>query len=393
MPWKETDVTEERVRFIFASASEEWTMAELCKAFGVSRKTGYKMLQRYKGGGLDALRDQSRAPHGRPNKTPEKIVKLLIKGRKAHPNWGPRKLIPWLERRHPGIYFPAPSTAGDILKKHGLVKSKKRQRTHTPKTQPFLHVAKPNDVWCADHKGWFRTKDGSRCDPLTITDCHSRFLLTCRGCPSTRHEFAEIHFKKAFKEFGLPLAIRTDNGGPFSFRGLAGLSYLSVWWIKLGIIPERIDPGRPDQNGRHERMHRTLKQETAFPPEATMEKQQRSFNHFVREYNNDRPHEALGNKTPSECYEVSTRKYPSRLRGFEYEGHLEVGLVDHDGTIKWRGKKLYLSPILRGELVGFEQVSERRWKVWLGPMEIALLDSRSKELLKYTKCVLRPEHE
>lgn len=388
MPWKETNVSEEKAQFIIASMNDEWTMAELCRGFGISRKTGYKLLKRYGKEGFTGLRERSRAPHSHPNRTPEKVAMLLVEARKKHPSWGPRKLIPWLRRHHPRVQFPAASTAGDILKRHDLVKARKRQRSYEPKSQPFSEVKNPNDVWCADYKGWFRTKDGKRCEPLTIMDCHSRYLLTCQGCPSVLGEHAFEHFKKAFKKYGLPTAIRTDNGVPFSFRGIAGLSYLSVWWLKLGIIPERIDPGHPEQNGRHERMHLTLKQETAYPPEATMEAQQRAFNRFVREYNTDRPHEALGNKTPSKKYRCSTRKYPRRLRGFEYEAHLETGIVNEQGVVRWRSTPINVSIILRGERVGFEPVSERRWKVYLGPMEIGLFDAPTKRLLKYSKGIM-----
>jgi len=392
MPWKETNVLEERAKFVI-SAGEGWTMAELCRGFGISRKTGYKYLRRYEEGGFGALHDRSRAPHTRPNTTPQKVVELLVTAREAHPNWGPRKLIPFLKKRHPKVSFPAGSTAGDILKRHGLVKPRKRQRTLTPKTQPFIDVMQPNDVWTADYKGWFRTRNGKRCEPLTVMDCCTRRLLTCKGCPSTEHEYAHTHFKSAFKKYGLPLAIRTDNGGPFSFRGIAGLSYLSVWWLKLGIIPERIDPGRPDQNSRHERMHLTLKQETTFPPQETMEEQQKSFDHFKNEYNNQRPHEALGNKTPSSLYHSSPRRYPRRIKGFGYDGHLEVKTVNVKGNIIWKGTHLHLSYTLRDESVGFEQVAENRWKLFLGPMEIGLFDDRTKRILKYTKGILRKNSE
>jgi len=393
MPWKETDVYEERAKFVFATLQKDWTMTELCRAFGISRKTGYKILNRFQKKGMEGLRDQSRAPNTHPNKTCKKIEQILIAERKKRPRWGPRKLLRLLESRHPDIDFPAISTAGDILKRHGLVKARKRRRTLIPKTQPFLHVSKPNDVWCGDYKGWFRTKDGMRCEPLTIMDCHSRYLLTCQGCPSTQLDLAFKYFERAFRKYGLPSAIRTDNGGPFASPGLAGLSLLSVWWIKLGIIPERIDPGRPDQNGRHERMHLTLKQETAIPPEQTMSHQQRAFNRFVKEYNHIRPHESLEDKTPAQCYEKSLRSYPKALPEFEYERHLDVGVVDSMGGVKWRGTSVNLSPFLQGERIGFEQVTERRWKVYLGPMEIALLDGPTAEVLRYSKCILRREGE
>jgi transposase InsO family protein len=389
MPWKETNVTEEKIRFVLDFREEQWTMTELCKAYGISRKTGYRLISRSSEGVMWNLEDRSRAPHTQPNRTSPKIEQLLVAAREKHPTWGPRKLIPWLEIRHPSVVFPASSTVGDILKRHELVKPRKaRQRTHTPKSQPLSHALGPNDVWCADYKGWFRTKDGLRCEPLTITDSYSRCLLTCRGCPSTGLDIAYNLFKQTFEEFGLPLFMRTDNGSPFASPGIAGLSVLSVWWLKLGIRPERIEPGRPDQNGRHERMHLTLKQETAYPPKENMKAQQRAFDAFRAEYNTDRPHEALGNKTPSQYYQSAVRTYPRKLDHFSYDGHLEVSTVDSMGSAKWRTTSVHLSPILKGERVGFEQVSDSKWKVYLGPMEIALFDSETKDVLKYTKGII-----
>jgi transposase InsO family protein len=384
MSWKETDVLKERTKFIVASWDEDWTMTELCRAFDISRKTGYKLLKRYSESGFDGLRDLPREPHSRPNETPAKVVELLVQSRHAHPHWGPRKLLLWLSKRDPEMILPAPSTVGDILKRHDLVKPRKRRRLATPTNQPLSHALRPNDVWCADFKGWFRTGDGCRCDPLTVMDGYSRFLMACQALANQGIEAAKKCFERIFREYGLPWAIRTDNGSPFGSRGLGGLTRLSVWWIKLGITPERIEPGKPQQNGRHERMHLTLKQETAMPPKGSVLAQQRAFNIFRDEYNTDRPHEALDGRVPAELYTPSPRPYPNRLPKPEYPGHFEVRKVRSDGCIKWKKQLLFLAETLGGEQIGLEQVDERRWRILFFDMELALLDDPTRKILRYS---------
>ncbi len=309
MSWKETNVFEQRNNFITGYYCYGYSMTELCKAFGVSRRTGYKFIRRYEEEGIEGLYDKSSAPRIHPNSTEPQIVRLLLNAKISHPHWGPRKLVRWLSEKHYGIRFPAVSTAGDILKRHGMVKSKKRRRRHRAQGTPFSDATKPNDVWCADFKGWFKVRDGKKCEPLTITDARSRYLITCQGLRNTKTETVKKRFAMAFKEYGLPKALRTDNGPPFSSRGLAGLSRLSVWWLKLGIIPERIEPGHPEQNGRHERMHLTLKKETAIPPRENLRKQQASFDLFKEEYNTERPHEALNDQSPCSVFKPSNRPY------------------------------------------------------------------------------------
>lgn len=387
MPWKETDVLKERTRFVVASWDESWTMTELCRAFGISRKTGYKLLKRYAEDGFEGLMDRPRTPRTRPNETPARVVELLVAARKAHPNWGPRKLLLWLEKKNSGTRWPTASTVGDILKRHDLVKPRKRRRRATPATKPLAHALGPNDVWCADFKGWFRTGDGQRCDPLTVMDGYSRYLLTCRAVPHLGVGPTKRWFERAFREYGLPRSIRTDNGSPFASTGLGGLTRLSVWWIKLGITPERIEPGKPQQNGRHERMHLTLKQETAIPPRKSLLAQQRAFNAFCAEYNVDRPHEAIGGRVPTELYVPSPRKYPQRIPEPEYPGHFEVRAVRPNGYIKWKGNPVFLAETLRRERVGLEQVDERRWRICFYDVELALLDSPTRKVLRYTRRV------
>jgi putative transposase len=388
MPWKETRVEEERLKFIVACLDEEsgWTMSELCAAFGVSRKSGYKWLQRYREAGLDGLREGRRAPLHHPNATPAEMVGQLVAARKQHRFWGPRKLVAALKRAQPAIEWPAPSTAGAILKRHGLVTPRRRRRGAVGVVRPPLRPpTHPNHVWAVDYKGWFRLGDGQRCDPLTISDLFSRYLLACRHVPRLTAHCARPVFERAFREYGLPDAIRSDNGTPFASAGLGGLSRLSVWWIKLGIALERIVPGRPDQNGRHERMHRTLKRETAVPPCANAAAQQRRFNRFRTLFNSERPHEALNDAVPAQWYRPSVRAYPATISEVEYPRHFQVRRVRTTGEIKWQGACVYLSEALVGEPVGLDAVSDRHWKISFGPIELGLFDAHTRKLLAYTR--------
>ena len=275
MPWKETCPMKERSRFVVEQESGRYAMAELCRIFGISRETGYKWVERYKAEGPPGLQDRSRAPRCHPNAVPEEVEAVILETRAAYPTWGPKKLRAWLQTHRPEEGWPAGSTIGEILERHGLTVPRKKRRRTPPYTEPFAACAGPNAVWCMDFKGWFRTGDGVRCDPLTISDAFSRYVLRCQALSDMREERVRPLCEAAFREFGLPWAIRTDNGSPFASRGIAGLSRLSVWWLRLGIVPERIEAGHPEQNGRHERMHRTLKAETASPPAPTVRGQRR----------------------------------------------------------------------------------------------------------------------
>ncbi len=383
MPWKETNVFDERNNFITGYYCYGWTMTELCKAFGVSRTAGYKLLNRYKEEGIDGLYDRNSAPHHHPNATDESIIALLVEAKQEHYHWGPKKLVHWLEKRHPEIRFPAISTAGDILKKKGMVKPRRFRKRYAPVTQPFSAAKSPNDVWCADFKGWFKVKNGKKCEPFTLTDACSRYLLMCQTVKNIKTNTIKNQFEIAFREYGLPLAIRTDNGPPFSTQGLAGLSQLSIWWLKLGIVPERIEPGRPEQNGRHERMHLTLKKETAIPPKANMKLQQQAFDKFKDEYNKERPHESLDNQTPKDIYRRSKKPFPKKLKEFEYPKHFEVRKVRESGNFRWRGGTVFLSAALKTEFVGLEQTEEDHWTIHLGPLEIAIVNESHKRVLPY----------
>jgi putative transposase len=386
MPWKETHVEEERMRFVAACLDEQadWTMSELCEAFGVSRKTGYKWLERYEVSGLQGLTDQSRAPRSHPNALPAAVVERLVEVRRRHRFWGPRKIVAWLRREEPAISWPTASTAGDILKRHGLVGPRRRRGRAVAQGTGLCEPSQPNEQWGADFKGWFRTGDGRRCDPLTISDGFSRFLLRCRAVEQPDEEHTRPVFRATFREYGLPLVLRTDNGPPFaSVQALGGLTRLSAWWVKLGIGLERIDPGKPQQNGRHERMHETLKQETARPPRANVRAQQRAFDDFWYVYNFERPHEALGDTPPAQSYQASPRPYPEREPDVEYPGHFEIRRVRSNGEIKWRGEFLYVNQALIGEPVGLEPVSERHWRMYFGPVPLGLLDDHTGKLLAY----------
>jgi transposase InsO family protein len=388
MPWKETRVEEERLKFIVACLDEEsgWSMSELCDAFGVSRKSGYKWLQRYRAAGMEGLRDHVRAPLHHPNATPAELVDRLIAAREQHRFWGPRKLVARLKREAPDLEWPAPSTAGAILKRHGLVTPRRRRRSAVGAACTALSTPTyPNHVWGVDYKGWFRTGDGERCDPLTISDLFSRYLLECRRVQRPTTQCAWPVFERAFREYGLPDAIRSDNGTPYASCGLGGLSRLSVWWVKLGIQLERIVPGRPDQNGRHERMHRTLKGETAVPPCANAAAQQRSFNRFRTIFNTERPHEALNDTVPAQWYRPSVRAYPATVPEMQYPGPFEVRRVRTTGEIKWQGVCVYVSEALVGEPVGLDAVSDQHWKLYFGPIELGLLDNHTHKLLAYTR--------
>jgi len=381
MPWRETHVMEERLKFIGAYLDGEWNMTELCRAYGISRQTGYKLVTRYMAEGMDGLKDRSRAPHRHPNQTAREVAEQLVSAREAHPRWGPRKLRGWLMRKKPKTQWPAPSTIGTLLKSEGLVPGRRRVR-HTPSCSgPLSDAGTANDLWAADFKGWFRTGDGQRCEPLTISDGFSRFLITCRAVarPDWIHTYPLFH--RAFCDYGLPSVIRTDNGPPFASRGVGGLSRLSIWWIKLGIHPERIEPGQPQQNGRHERMHKTLKQETACPPRATWRAQQLALQHFQEEYNFERPHEALDNDTPADHYTASPRSYPSRL-AVDYPDHYVVRHVRSNGEIKWNGELHFLGQALYGEPVGLEQVSDRYWRIYFGTVPLATMDDHTDQLLR-----------
>jgi transposase InsO family protein len=367
---------EEKLRFMVEYELGERSMRELCERYGIARETGYVWLRRYRELGIEGLAERSRAALRHPNQTTAAIERRIVELRQAHMRWGPKKLKEVLKRNEPEQVWPALSTIGELLKREGLVVGRRKRQRTPPYSEPLAHADGPNRVWCADFKGWFRTRDGERIDPLTISDAHSRYLLRCQAVETTNTERVQAIFEAAFREYGLPEAIRTDNGAPFASRALAGLSRLAVWWIKLGIKPERIEAGHPEQNGRHERMHRTLKQETAQPPAANRREQQRVMDRFREEYNQVRPHEALGMRTPGSVYQPSWREYPTRIPEPEYPETMLVRSVRYQGQIRWKKQEVFLSEVLWGERVGLLPVDDRWFKVYFAEVPLALFDSQ-----------------
>jgi transposase InsO family protein len=363
MPWKVHDVVEQRLRFLMEWQKQEFGLAELCRQYEITRQTGYKWLNRYEAEGLEGLRDRSRAPHEHPNEIEEAVEQQVLAVRAKYPLWGARKIRVHLERSGCCGAVPAASTIGLILKAHGLTVARKGRVRGARRTEPLAEANGPNRVWCADFKGWFLTGDGKRCDPLTITDGYSRYLLRCQAVKGADTLHAKPVFEAAFREFGMPERLRTDNGAPFGSNGDTGLSALAVWWIKLGIWPERIRPGKPQENGRHERMHLTLKQATASPPAGTWREQQRRFSRFRQEYNEERPHEALGQVPPAEFYQPSGREWPRKLPEVSYGKDVELRWVEEGGRIRWRGQRVFVSHALAGEPVGLEQIGPEAWRV------------------------------
>jgi transposase InsO family protein len=368
---------EEKLRFVFEYERDELTMTELCERFEISRETGYVWLRRYREQGVQGLLEVNRAPHRRPNQTPVDIERALIALREAHMTWGPRKLKWRLERDEPGRVWPAKSTIGALLKREGLVIARRKRRKTVPYREPLAHAEGSNRVWCADYKGWFRTGDGSVIYPLTITDAFSRYVLRCQRVETTDTTRARAVFEAAFREYGMPEAMRTDNGEPFASTAIAGLSRLSVWWIKLGIVPERIEAGKPQQNGRHERMHRVLKQETATPPAADRGAQQRAFDEWVKTYNEERPHEALGMQVPASVYEASLREYPRQEPEPEYPDTMLVRSVRPHGCFRWKKRhEVFLSQVLRGERIGLLPMDDRWYEIYFCQVPIGRFDSQ-----------------
>lgn len=366
---------DERVKFIAEYLRQELPLTELCAGYGISRKTAYKLLKRYAAEGVAGLEDRSRRPRFSPGAVTEQVERAIVEARKRKPRWGPKKLTKMLMKELPGLKLPALSTMGAILKRRGLSQPRRRvRRSVAPYGQPFRGYDAPNAVWCADFKGHFQMGDGRRCHPLTISDGHTRFLIRCEGLAKPREDLVREVFESAFREYGLPNAIRTDNGAPFSTMAAGGLSNLSVWWIRLGITHERIEPGRPDQNGRHERMHRTLKAETAKPPRANMVAQQVAFDLFRREYNHERPHEALGQETPASTYASSARPFPESLPPIAYPEDVVPRYVGPGGLLRWAGCSWYVSWCMRGETVGVREAGKNRWTVQFGPVVLGLLD-------------------
>ena len=366
----------ERVGFIGLVESSDLTFAEICERYEISRKTGYKWVARYLEGGPAGLVDVSRRPHHSPSATPRKVAEGLAELRRRHPTWGAGKLLKVLGKRNPGWSLPSRSTGCELLKRAGLVRQRRRISRVGHPGPPLSRMSEPNGVWCADFKGQFKTRDGVYCYPLTVTDGYSRYLLCCQGLASTRTELARPVFTRLFEEYGLPRVIRTDNGSPFASTALGRLSHLSVWWIRLGIQPELTEPASPSQNGRHERMHKTLKAETARPPAGNLSAQQARFNRFRAEFNDERPHEALDQETPGSVYECSARQFPRKLPEVEYPRYFETRYVSENGGIRWKKSWVNVTTTLERQWVGLEEVGDGQWDVYFSRLRLGRLDER-----------------
>jgi putative transposase len=382
MPWKEVNPMELRKQFIADWRRGKRTVMELCAMYGISRKTAYKWIERYEAaaGGQEAAggwaADRSHAAHVVHNKTSQEIEEALMLLRLRFPRWGARKLVHEVGLMNPQWQMPAESTVCDMLKRRGLIESKPRRRAVGHPGRPSQQITGPNDCWSADYKGQFRLGNGEYCFPLTVTDNYSRYLLACHGLEGTLLEPTKAVFTRVFKEYGLPSRIRTDNGVPFAAVTLGRLSQLAVWWIKLGILPELIVPGRPQQNGRHERMHRTLKDEATKPPASSAQGQQRKLNVFRHEYNELRPHENLDMSKPVQLYVPSPREMPSRLLPMEYPDRYEVRKVSSAGGIRWGKQYVNVTSALVGEYVGLEAVEDGQWDVYFGVKRLGRLHER-----------------
>jgi putative transposase len=367
---------DQRTQFIADYLRDRLSVTELCELYSISRKTGDTWIDRYLTHGPQGLEERSRRPSTSPRHTPDHVVAEILDARRHHPSWGAKKLLSILSQRHPRWPWPARSTVCDILSRHGLVPQKRQRRAMGHPGKPTSHIGAPNEVWSADFKGHFKTSDGRYCYPLTITDGYSRFLLACQALSSTRVQEAKPVFTRVFKAFGLPQRIRTDNGVPFATNTLGRLSQLSAWWVRLGILPEFIEPGKPHQNGRHERMHRTLKAETTRPPGANLRAQQQKFTHFREEFNHARPHEALDMRTPAACYDPSPRAMPTKPPPLEDPARFEVRYVSANGGIRWNHQWVNVSHVCIGEYVGLEDIDDGIWNVYFGPLKLGRLLER-----------------
>lgn len=373
MPWSTPTVETERARFVLEAQMSDLSLSELCRRHGISRPTGHKWLRRFEEQGLDGLKDRSRRPVSCSHATPPEVVErvLLLQKRRR---WGARKLQRLLRDDPVVARVPSVDAIHRILVRHGRVDHSKPRRRRTHPGPPLPYLEEPNGTWTADFKGEFRTRDGHLCFPLTIQDGHSRFLFECFGMLRLDLLATVRRFRHLFREFGLPQRIRSDNGHPFATTAIARLSQLSVWWIELGITPELIEPGKPQQNPRHERMHRDLKRETALSPRANLRSQQRSFHQFRRIYNHERPHEGLSMETPASVYRPSERPFTERPEPLQYPAHFELRQVSGDNTLRWKNRKVFVSSLLKYKTVGLEQIADGVWSVCFGPVHLGWLD-------------------
>lgn len=385
MPWKVRNKVSERMKFVTRLEMGE-RMTDLCREFGISRTTGHRLWKRFKERGPDAIFDDARRPRGNPLKTPDHVLELIYEARRAHPTWGAPTLKYHLEETHPGVRFPVHSTIHKWLNREGLIHKRRRRRNASPTPRGDLKQSSaPNDIWTVDYKGQFRTSDRRYCYPLTICDHFSRYLLGCEGMERISGEQSKAVFTELFRQHGLPMRIRSDNGAPFASTGLCGLTKLSAWWMRLGIEPERIEPGHPEQNGRHERLHLTLKQDTIRPAAKNILKQQERFDEFVRCYNDVRPHQALGMQRPAKVYVNSPRAFPEKLDDIEYPLHDDSRRVQKNGHIHlWRrNHSCHISCSLAGYRVGLRQIDAKNWIVTFMNLDLGIINTETEKLERF----------
>jgi len=371
---------DQKLQLIADYNSKNFSKTDLSKKYDVSRKTVHKWISRYKKLSIDGLKDQSREPHSKPNSTKTHIVKKIVDCKLEHPKRGPKKIFYILLKKYPEIDLPAPSTIGYWLKKNNLVIDRKKIKRVPPYNNHFAECLAPNDSWSIDYKGQFYTQNKRVCYPLTISDNFSRYLLKCQCLPGPRYDETKTVFEQVFREYGIPRSIRSDNGTPFASKSIAGLSRLSIWFIQLGIIPERIEKGCPQQNGRHERMHKTLKYETLDLVAKNMKEQQECFDRFQIDYNYYRPHEALDQKTPSDFYQKSSKNYVEKLRKPTYDYDFTVRQVRNNGEIQFNGKYYFLTNLLDDQPVGLKQIDEDSWDIYYSFFPIASLNLRKNKI-------------
>jgi transposase InsO family protein len=382
MPWKTVNTMDLKMQLITDFETKSFSLTDLSQKYGISRPTAYKLIERYHQFGLEGLKEQSRAPKTCPHKTPEEIRCLMIKEKLKNRKRGPRKIRAQLIRRYPGLRFPATSAFHYWLKKEGLVEKRKKRLHVPPYTEPFSECKAPNDTWSIDYKGQFHMKNGYVCYPLTVSDNYTRYLLACKALSGPRHDPTKKCLEGIFREYGLPKAIRSDNGVPFAGKTTGGLSRLSIWFIQQGIIPERIGKGCPQENGRHERMHRTLKNEALDEIAKNLKDQQKSFDIFRHDYNNDRPHEALNDKTPEECYKKSHRPYVEQPRAPEYDRSYIVRRIKHCGEVNLMGRIFYVAHILAGQPIGIKEVADGIWQIQYYFYILGSIDLRKNKFIR-----------
>ena len=383
MPWLETDPVTERKRFVVEAQGGLFSHTELCRRHNISRRTGYKWLERYEAEGPDGLLDRSHRPHSCPHATETYVLEATFELRRTRPRWGAAKILGRPEILHPDWSLPTPQILHRHFVRQGLVKKQRRRRTRPHPGKPTATFEAPNSIWSADFKGHFKTRDGIYCYPLTVQDGFSRYLLACQGLSGTTYAGSRRVFTRLFQEFGLPQRIRSDNGTPFASTALGRLSRLSLWWIKLGILPDLIEPASPHQNGRHERMHKDLKAEATIPPAGNRCAQQRRFNAFRADFNEVRPHEAHGQRPPASVYEPSTRPLPAKLHLPDYPAHFETRKVSTNGGIRWHSAWVNVSHLLGGEYIGFEEVADDIWTVYFGPVSLGWLHVQKAVILDH----------